>query len=178
MTERESHPERPNLPASGNALFQSNSLRSLLARWLDFLYPPACLLCRVPLQKGRYLCQSCCEDLPRIKQPYCMKCGDNIEGLVPEDVVCNHCRGVALRAQPTRSCTPTSMAGKSISTANSHCLWKSFGTIRVSPFRKTLPGLLFLCLCIGGARGGDGLINPSTSRKHSRSNANSAAKRL
>ena len=94
MTKRESHPERPNLPASGNALSQSNSLRSLLARWLDFLYPPACLLCRVPLQKGRYLCQSCCEDLPRIKQPYCMKCGDNIEGLVPDDVVCTHCRGV------------------------------------------------------------------------------------
>lgn len=94
MTKRESHPERPNLPASGNALSQSNSLRSLLARWLDFLYPPACLLCRVPLQKGRYLCQSCCEDLPRIKQPYCMKCGDSIEGLVPDDVVCTRCRGV------------------------------------------------------------------------------------
>ena len=94
MTKRESHPERPNLPASGNALSQSNSLRSLLARWLDFLYPPACLLCRVSLQKGRYLCQSCCEDLPRIKQPYCMKCGDNIEGIVPDDVVCTRCRGV------------------------------------------------------------------------------------
>ena len=94
MTKRESHPERPNLPASGNALSQSNSLRSLLARWLDFLYPPACLQCRVPLQKGRYLCQSCCEDLPRIKQPYCMKCGDSIEGLVPDDVVCTRCRGV------------------------------------------------------------------------------------
>ena len=93
MTDRESHPERPNLPASGNALSQSNSLRSLLARWLDFLYPPSCLLCRVPLKKGRYLCQSCCEDLPRIEQPYCMKCGENIEGLVPEDVVCTHCRG-------------------------------------------------------------------------------------
>ena len=85
MTEQESHPERPNLPASGNARSQSNSLRSLLARWLDFLYPPSCILCRVPLQKGRYLCQSCCEDLPRIEQPYCMKCGENIEGLVPED---------------------------------------------------------------------------------------------
>ena len=94
MTEQESHPERPNLPASGNARSQSNSLRSLLARWLDFLYPPSCILCRVPLQKGRYLCQACCEDLPRIEQPYCMKCGENIEGLVPEDVLCTHCRGV------------------------------------------------------------------------------------
>ena len=93
MTEWECHPERPDLSVSDKALSESNPLRKLLARWMDFLYPPSCSICRVPLQNGRYLCQSCCEGLPRIEQPYCMKCGENIVGHVPEDVLCSHCRG-------------------------------------------------------------------------------------
>ena len=93
MTEWECHPERPGLSVSDKALSKSNPLRKLLARWMDFLYPPSCSICRVPLQNGRYLCQSCCEGLPRIEQPYCMKCGENIVGHVPEDVLCSHCRG-------------------------------------------------------------------------------------
>lgn len=64
-----------------------------LARWLDFLYPPACALCRDPLRDGRYLCDTCREELPRIEKPFCIQCGEHIEGVVPEDVLCSQCRG-------------------------------------------------------------------------------------
>jgi competence protein ComFC len=63
------------------------------AHWLDFLYPPACALCRDPLSEGRYLCDGCCADLPRIEKPFCIQCGEHIEGFVPEDVLCSQCRG-------------------------------------------------------------------------------------
>ena len=63
------------------------------ARWLDFLYPPACALCHDPLRDGRYLCESCRDNLPRIEPPYCIQCGEHIEGVVPDDVLCAQCRG-------------------------------------------------------------------------------------
>jgi ComF family protein len=63
------------------------------ARWLDFLYPPACALCQDPLSEGRYLCDGCRADLPRIEKPFCIQCGEHIEGFVPEDVLCSQCRG-------------------------------------------------------------------------------------
>lgn len=64
-----------------------------LARWLDFLYPPACALCHDPLRDGRYLCDPCREHLPRIEKPFCIQCGEHIEGFVPDDVLCSQCRG-------------------------------------------------------------------------------------
>ena len=63
------------------------------ARCLDFLYPPACALCRDPLRDGRYLCQPCRDGLPRIEIPFCVQCGGPITGFVPEDVLCSQCRG-------------------------------------------------------------------------------------
>ena len=64
------------------------------ARWLDFLYPPSCGLCRSPLRDGRYLCLPCRDGLPRIKKPYCIQCGEHIEGFVADDVLCSQCRGL------------------------------------------------------------------------------------
>ncbi len=64
-----------------------------LARCLDFLYPPSCGLCRTSLRDGRYLCSPCRDGLPRIEKPFCIKCGEHIEGYVPEDVLCSRCRG-------------------------------------------------------------------------------------
>lgn len=64
-----------------------------LARWLDLIYPPACALCRDPLRDGRYLCDPCRASLPRIEKPFCIQCGEHIEGVVPEDVLCSRCRG-------------------------------------------------------------------------------------
>ncbi len=72
-------------------------------RWLDFLYPPACALCREPLRDGRYLCESCRQDLPRIEKPFCIQCGEHIEGLVPDDVLCSQCRGSVFTFQFARA---------------------------------------------------------------------------
>jgi ComF family protein len=63
------------------------------ARWPDFLYPPACALCRAPLRDGRYLCDHCGRKLPRIEKPFCIQCGEHIDGQVPDDVLCAQCRG-------------------------------------------------------------------------------------
>ena len=94
MTEQESNQERPGRPTIAQEHSRSNAPRMLLTRVLDALYPPSCTLCHIPLRKGRYLCPACCEGLPRIEKPYCIKCGESIEGYVPEDVLCTHCRGV------------------------------------------------------------------------------------
>lgn len=64
-----------------------------LSRWLDVLYPPACALCRQPLRDGRYLCDSCRARFPRIEKPFCVQCGEPFDGVVPDDVLCAHCRG-------------------------------------------------------------------------------------
>ena len=72
----------------------NSSFSMSLARWLDFLYPPSCALCRTTLQNGRYLCPECRNGIHRIEKPYCIKCGDHIDGLVPEDVLCSQCRGL------------------------------------------------------------------------------------
>ena len=64
------------------------------ARWLDFLYPPACALCGDPLRDGRYLCRGCRDGLPRIEIPFCIQCGDPLAGFVPEDALCSQCRGL------------------------------------------------------------------------------------
>ena len=72
----------------------NSSSKMSLARWLDFLYPPSCALCRAPLRDGRYLCRPCRDSLPRIEKPYCIQCGGQIEGFVPEDTLCSQCRGL------------------------------------------------------------------------------------
>lgn len=61
------------------------------ARWLDYLYPPSCHLCRTPLRGGRYLCPACREALPRIRPPLCRQCGLPFDGALPETVSCPNC---------------------------------------------------------------------------------------
>ena len=77
------------------------------ARWLDFLYPPSCALCHVPLRDGRYLCHPCRDSLPRIEKPYCVQCGEHIEGLVADDVLCSQCRGLEFAFDFARAATST-----------------------------------------------------------------------
>ena len=69
----------------------NSSFSMSLARWLDFLYPPSCALCRTTLQNGRYLCPECRNGIHRIEKPYCIKCGEHIQGLVAEDGLCSQC---------------------------------------------------------------------------------------
>jgi ComF family protein len=63
------------------------------ARWLDFLYPPSCHLCRAPLRDGRYLCADCHENLPRITSPLCRQCGLSFDGTQDDPASCPNCRG-------------------------------------------------------------------------------------
>jgi ComF family protein len=48
------------------------SLHQLKASFLDLLFPLQCLGCGT---EGGLLCPSCCLSLPRIKQPFCQRCG-------------------------------------------------------------------------------------------------------
>ncbi len=48
------------------------SLYRLKAAFLDLLFPLRCLGCR---REGSLICPSCCQSLPRIKQPFCQGCG-------------------------------------------------------------------------------------------------------
>ena len=61
-------------------------------RWLDFLYPPSCHLCRVPLENGSYLCGRCRRDLPRITSATCQRCGLPHEGAFTDTFSCPNCR--------------------------------------------------------------------------------------
>lgn len=63
-----------------------------LARWLDFLFPPSCHLCKVPLRNGRYLCHPCHEALPRITSPLCAQCGLSFEANQPDPDSCPNCQ--------------------------------------------------------------------------------------
>jgi competence protein ComFC len=63
-----------------------------LPRWLDFLYPPSCRLCHLPLRDGRALCSPCAKKLPRIKPPYCEQCGLPYDGNFPSHFTCPNCR--------------------------------------------------------------------------------------
>ncbi|MDE0827034.1 MAG: ComF family protein [Akkermansiaceae bacterium] len=61
------------------------------ARWLDFLFPPSCHLCRSPLQRGRYLCLPCRDSLPRVSSPLCLQCGFPFDGTQPDPTSCPNC---------------------------------------------------------------------------------------
>jgi len=62
------------------------------SRWLDFLFPPSCHLCRAPLRNGRYLCSPCRETLPRVTSPLCTRCGLSFDGTQPDPPSCPNCR--------------------------------------------------------------------------------------
>ena len=48
------------------------SLHQLKTSFLDLLFPLRCLGCG---REGSLICSSCCQSLPRIKQPFCQRCG-------------------------------------------------------------------------------------------------------
>ena len=64
---------------------------------LDVLYPPVCAGCEQPLSKGRALCDSCDQDMPRLKPPFCQCCGEPFEGKVDALATCPRC----LENEPT-----------------------------------------------------------------------------
>ncbi len=55
----------------------SLSLRQLKTSLLDLLFPLRCLDCG---SEGSLLCETCRQKLPRIKQPFCQRCGTPLSG--------------------------------------------------------------------------------------------------
>ncbi len=66
----------------------------MIARFLDFIYPPLCELCQTPLQHGRSICSSCADLLPRIKEPFCQNCGETFDGNLEQGFRCQNCLGL------------------------------------------------------------------------------------
>ena len=70
------------------------SFRAFGSRFLDFLYPALCELCKAPLAQGGSLCKGCAKELPRIKAPFCGNCGEVFYGRLEEDFRCQNCLGL------------------------------------------------------------------------------------
>lgn len=63
---------------------------------LSLIFPAHCALCVKPLHPGHAicLCDTCWSGLPRLRQPFCPRCGRHIPGsaIVPFDTRCGECR--------------------------------------------------------------------------------------
>lgn len=63
---------------------------------LSLVFPAHCALCMKPLDPGHALClcDTCLSELPRLRQPFCPRCGRPIPGqaVVPFDTRCGECR--------------------------------------------------------------------------------------
>lgn len=57
-------------------------------RWLDLLFPPRCPFCDVVMQVSG-VCDSCMKKLVFVTDPFCMKCGKQLERA--EEEYCNDC---------------------------------------------------------------------------------------
>ncbi|MEJ6718007.1 MAG: ComF family protein [Akkermansiaceae bacterium] len=66
----------------------------MIARFLDFLYPPICELCQKPLECGDSICSSCADLLPRISEPFCQNCGESFDGNLEDEFRCQNCLGL------------------------------------------------------------------------------------
>lgn len=59
---------------------------------LDLLWPRSCEICRRPAgESAHYLCWDCLASLPVIGAPYCLRCGDPVEGQITRGYVCSLC---------------------------------------------------------------------------------------
>jgi competence protein ComFC len=72
------------------------------SRFLDFLYPPSCALCDCNLTHGAALCGSCEAGLPRLAEPFCMRCGEMFHGEIDDAFECPNCHKVRFAFQFAR----------------------------------------------------------------------------
>lgn len=75
--------------------YRNLSTGAITSRFLDFLYPALCELCKAPLAQGCSLCAKCSDQLPRIKAPFCANCGEVFDGRLDEDFSCQNCLGLS-----------------------------------------------------------------------------------
>jgi len=61
--------------------------------FLDLIFPRVCAGCngRVGNDTRGHLCWDCQAQLPFVRQPYCLHCGDPVEGRVDEAFTCHWC---------------------------------------------------------------------------------------
>ena len=58
---------------------------------LDWLYPSVCAVCEEVQPQGRTLCAACDAELPRLRAPFCSRCGEHFEGRIDDDFTCPNC---------------------------------------------------------------------------------------
>lgn len=79
---------------------RTGDTQSLLAAiWrgiLSIVFPRHCANCAAPLEPDceAQLCRKCWDELPRIRQPFCPKCGRPVasKAFIPFDIPCGECR--------------------------------------------------------------------------------------
>ncbi len=76
-----------------------------LARALDVLYPAECGLCQTPLTHGRALCDNCRDDLPKLRAPFCLTCGESYNGEIDTPFTCPNCSALKLAFDFARPAT-------------------------------------------------------------------------
>lgn len=65
-------------------------LKDAYASAIDFLYPPRCPICDCVIKSDVLSCDRCRFKVKYVTQPYCMKCGKNLE--FDEEQLCNDCQ--------------------------------------------------------------------------------------
>lgn len=81
----------------------------MIRKLLDLCFPPLCELCGELQNEGTALCEACFDKLPRIRQPYCIKCGEEFSGAIDEEFSCPNCTDIQLDFDFARS--PLSASG-------------------------------------------------------------------
>ncbi|MCW1886172.1 ComF family protein [Luteolibacter flavescens] len=75
-------------------------------RVLDMVYPGRCHHCAAGLPAGRSLCDACAAELPSLREPFCLKCGEEFEGHAASLDDCPNCRGEKLAFDFARPALP------------------------------------------------------------------------
>lgn len=89
-------------------------VRELLTGLVSLVYPPHCLLCRVPLasEVTDPLCLSCEASLPANPSPWCQGCGRSLAGLGMDVIRCAACRVTPGMVEEVRAACRYEGAGK------------------------------------------------------------------
>ena len=68
---------------------------------LELLYPRRCEGCRTsPEGDAKYICWECMASFTAVREPFCMTCGDPVEGRVDVEFLCHTCH----KASPAFDC--------------------------------------------------------------------------
>jgi len=75
----------------------------LIHHLAHLLYPPACLLCHVPLAVERVLCEACRQAMPPVGAAACTRCGAKLPGAFDAVRECASCRQRPLAFERARA---------------------------------------------------------------------------